>query len=155
MYAIVLGLGGWLLGALIVLTTMSGVPLDHELLAVLGVGVPVGLGIYLAWVPRDSSATTKTAGFVAALAGALAGAYLGFHATTDLLALVTAIVGAVAGANLTLILFDMARAESEVTVDGEPPEPRAGSAYRRSKPLSRHGVVERALARGPLDHALA
>jgi pimeloyl-ACP methyl ester carboxylesterase len=55
-YPIVLGLGGWLLGALIVLTTMPGVPLDHELVAALSVGVPIGLGIALAWVHRDWSA---------------------------------------------------------------------------------------------------
>ena len=57
-YPIVLGLGGWFLGVLIVITTLPGVPLDDELLAVLSVGVPVGLGIYWAWVHRDWSATT-------------------------------------------------------------------------------------------------
>ena len=54
-YPIVLGLGGWFLGALIVITTMPGVPLDNELLAVLSVGVPVGLCIYWGWVHRPSS----------------------------------------------------------------------------------------------------
>ena len=112
LYPIVLGLGGWFLGVLVVITTMPGVPLDDELLALLSVGVPVGLGIYLAWVHRDWSAQTKRVGLVAAAAGALAGAWLGFHATVDLLALVTAIAGAVAGANLTLILLDMSRARS-------------------------------------------
>ena len=47
-----------------------------------------------------------------AAAGALVGAWLGFHATTGLLALVTAIVGAAAGANLTVIGFDIARERS-------------------------------------------
>jgi hypothetical protein len=106
-YPIVLGLGGWFLGALIVITTMPGVPLDDELLAMLSVGVPVGLGTYLAWVRRDWSAQTKSIGFAAAAAGALAGAWLGFHATTGLVALVTAIAGSIAGANLALILLDM------------------------------------------------
>ena len=59
LYPIVLGLGGWFLGVLIVITTMPGVPLDDELLAVLSVGVPVGLGIYWAWVHRDWSAGTQ------------------------------------------------------------------------------------------------
>jgi pimeloyl-ACP methyl ester carboxylesterase len=45
-YPIVLGLGGWFLGALVVITTMPGVPLNDELLAMLSIGVPVGLGIY-------------------------------------------------------------------------------------------------------------
>jgi hypothetical protein len=37
-YPIVLGLGGWFLGVLVVITTMPGVPLDDPLLAVLSVG---------------------------------------------------------------------------------------------------------------------
>jgi hypothetical protein len=111
-YPGVLGLGGWFLGALVVITTLPGVPLDDELLAVLSVGLPIGLAIYYAWVDRDRSARVRTAGIVAATAGALIGAWLGFHATTDLLALVTAIVGAVAGANLILLVLDIARDRS-------------------------------------------
>ena len=107
LYPVVLGLGGWCLGALIVLTALPGVPLDDELLAVLSVGVPIGLGIYWAWVHGDWSATTKTAGFVAATAGALVGGRLGFHATAGLPALITAIVGATVGANLVLIVLGM------------------------------------------------
>jgi pimeloyl-ACP methyl ester carboxylesterase len=112
LYPIVLGLGGWFAGVLLVITTMPGTPLDSELLAVIAVGVPVGLGIYWAWVHRDWSARRRMTGFAAAVGGALAGAWLGFHAAVDLLALVTAIVGAVAGANLTLIVLDMSRARS-------------------------------------------
>jgi pimeloyl-ACP methyl ester carboxylesterase len=112
LYPIVLGLGGWFLGVLIVITTMPGVPLDSELLSVLAVGVPVGLGIYWAWLHRDSSAKARSTGFVAATVGAMAGAWLGFHAAADLLALLTAIAGAVVGANLTLILLDIARERS-------------------------------------------
>jgi hypothetical protein len=74
--------------------------------------VPVGLGIYLAWVHRDWSAQSKGVGLAAAVAGALAGAWLGFLATAGLTALATAILGAVAGANLVLILLDVARARS-------------------------------------------
>src|SRR5207249_9471309 len=103
-----LGLGGWFLGVLIVITTMPGVPLDDALLATLPVGVPIGLGIYFAWVNRDWSATTKTTGFAAAAGGALVGAWLGFNVTTGLFALISAIVGAVAGANLTLLALDIA-----------------------------------------------
>ena len=107
LYASVLGLGGWFLGALIVMTTTPGVPLDDEVLAVLAVGVPVGLGIYLAWVQPDLNRGLLIAG-----AGALVGAWLGFHATAGPSAVFTAIAGAVAGANLTLILLDMARDRS-------------------------------------------
>jgi pimeloyl-ACP methyl ester carboxylesterase len=107
-YPLVLGLGGWFLGALIVHTTMPGVPLDDELLVALSVGVPIGLGIYLAWVNRDWSTKTKATGFAAAAAGALVGAWLGFHATEGLVAVITAIVGAAAGGNLILLALDVA-----------------------------------------------
>jgi pimeloyl-ACP methyl ester carboxylesterase len=111
-YAVVLGLGGWFLGVLIVLIALPGVALNDALLATLSIGVPVGFGIYLAWVHRDWAAQSKAVGLVAAAGGALAGAWLGFHAATDLLALVTSIAGAVAGANLALILLDMSRGRS-------------------------------------------
>ena len=111
LYPIVLGLGGWFTGVVIVMTTMPGVPLDDALLAMLSVGAPVGLGIYLAWVRRGSDQSTGI-GLAAAVAGAVAGGWLGFHATTDLLALVTCILGAIAGANLTLILLDLSRARA-------------------------------------------
>jgi pimeloyl-ACP methyl ester carboxylesterase len=141
LYASVLGVGGWVVGALIVITTMPGVPLDDELLAVLSAGVPVGLAVYWGWVHRDWPAERKRLGLAAAAAGALAGAWLGFQATDDLLAILAAIGGAVAGANLTLILLDMARIRSvddEVaagtTVDALRPslEPAAPTGAGRS-----------------------
>ena len=73
-----------------------------------GAVMRIGLGIYLAWVNRDWSVTTKLAGFAAAVVGALMGAWLGFNATADLLALVTAIAGAAVGANLTVLGLDIA-----------------------------------------------
>jgi pimeloyl-ACP methyl ester carboxylesterase len=111
-FPVVLGLGGWLLGVLIVITALPSVPLDDELLAIVSVGVPVGLGVYWAWVRPDRSGGSEGVGLAAAVAGAVVGARLGFHATADLAALVAAIVGAVAGSNLLLILLDMARAWS-------------------------------------------
>jgi hypothetical protein len=111
-YPMIVGLGGLLLGILIVLTTMPSVPIDSELLVALSIGMPVGLRIYLAWVHRDWSLQRKGVGLAAAVAGALADAWGGFHATAGLMALVTAILRAVAGANLALILLDMARARS-------------------------------------------
>ena len=110
-YPIILGLGGWLLGALM-LATMPSVPIDDDLLVALSVGVPVGLGIYLAWVHRDWASQKKGLGIAAAVAGALVGAWLGFHATAGFMALITAIFGAIAGGNLLLILLDMVRAGS-------------------------------------------
>ena len=87
LYALMLGLGGWFAGALIVLTTLPTVPLDDELLVVLSIGAPVGLGIYWAWVRRDSAVRVRTAGLVVAATGALVGASLGLHATAGVLAL--------------------------------------------------------------------
>jgi len=107
-YPLVLGLGGWLVGVLVVLTTMPGVPLDDELLAALSTGAPIGLGIYLAWVNRDWSTGTRAIGFSAAVAGALVGAWLGFNAIDGIVAVLTAIVGATAGGNLTLLSLDLA-----------------------------------------------
>jgi len=109
-YPIVLGLGGWFVGVLIVTTTSLGIALDDEVLATLSVGLPVGLGIHLAWLRPDWPLQKKVVGLVMSAAGAVAGAWLGFHAADDLLALLTAIAGATAGANLMLILLDMSRA---------------------------------------------
>jgi hypothetical protein len=109
LYAIVLGLGGWFAGVLLVTTTMPGTPLDDPWLATISVGLPVGLGVFYAWLDRGWSARTKLTGFVAGVGGALLGAWLGFHAATDLLALITSIVGAIAVGNLTLILLNVVR----------------------------------------------
>jgi pimeloyl-ACP methyl ester carboxylesterase len=141
-YPLVLGLGGWCLGALIVLTTMPDVRIDNELLVILSVGVPIGLGTYRAWVHRDCSARSKRVGLAAATAGSLAGAWLGFHAADTLLAILTAIAGALAGANLALIILDMSRARSTLnqsaatatTADAPSRDlaPAAPTAVRRS-----------------------
>jgi pimeloyl-ACP methyl ester carboxylesterase len=108
LYALLLGLGGWFVGVLIVLTALPTVPLDDELLAALSVGLPIGLGIYFAWVHRDWSRQSKAIGLAATAGGALVGAWLGFNAMEGLFALITAIVGAVASANLTLLALDIA-----------------------------------------------
>jgi pimeloyl-ACP methyl ester carboxylesterase len=129
-YAPVLGLGGWSLGVLIVLTAMPAVRIDNELLIVLFVSAPVGLGIYLGWVHRGWPAATKRSGGAAAGAAALGGAWLAFHAAPGPpLALLTAIAGAVAGGNLALLVYDMWTARSAkapppaAPVDGEPAMP--------------------------------
>jgi MFS family permease len=103
-FPVVLGLAGWLAGVVVVLLAFPTVPLDDATLAVLSIGVPIGLGIYLAWVDRDRR---KRFGLAWAMAGALAGALLGFHAGTGLLALVTAILGATLGANLIVLALDI------------------------------------------------
>jgi uncharacterized membrane protein YdfJ with MMPL/SSD domain/pimeloyl-ACP methyl ester carboxylesterase len=107
LYTVVLGLGGWFAGVLLVQFALPGVALDDARLAVLSIGVPVGLGIYLAWVNRDLRGGTRTIGFLSSMATALVGAWLGFHAATGLMAVVTTIVGAAVGANLALLSLDI------------------------------------------------
>jgi pimeloyl-ACP methyl ester carboxylesterase len=79
-YPLVLGLGGWFIGLIIVLLAFPTVPLDDEILAALSIGLPIGLGTYWAWVDRDWTARAKTIGLSGATAGALVGALLGFNA---------------------------------------------------------------------------
>ena len=52
-YTLVLGLGGWFGGVIVALVAFPSLPLDDVLLAVVSIGVPIGLGIYLAWVDRS------------------------------------------------------------------------------------------------------
>ena len=104
---ILLGLGGWCIALIIVLIAFPSVPIDDELMTVLAVGVPSGLGVYLAWVNRDWSLMTKGVGLAAAAGGALLGAWLGFNATGVGLSILTAIVGAAAGANLLLLALEI------------------------------------------------
>jgi TAP-like protein len=109
---LVLGLGGWFAGLIVAIFAFPALPLDDMRLAVVSIGVPVGLGIYLAWV--DRSRPGRTMGLAAGLTGALAGAFLGFYASVGLLAVVTTIVGAAVGANLTLLVLDIVQARSVV-----------------------------------------
>jgi len=106
-FTLVLGLGGWFAGVVVVQFAFPEVALDDALLAVLSIGVPIGLGIYLAWVNRNLSAGARTIGFWAAVASALVGAWLGFHMSTGLMAVVTTIVGAAIGANLIVLALDI------------------------------------------------
>jgi pimeloyl-ACP methyl ester carboxylesterase len=108
LYVVLLGLGGWFAGLLIVLIALPTVPVDDELVASLSVGLPIALGVYFAWVDRDWAADVKAIGFAAATVGGLVGAWLGFNVMEGLFALVTAIVGAAAGANLILLVLDIA-----------------------------------------------
>ena len=110
-YPMLLGLGGWSLGVLLVL--LSGLPmtLDNPLLAVFGVGAPVGLGI--GWAGRSVGAAGRRAR-ATAVAGALAGAWLGFHVTGGFAGFLPATVGALLAANLVIIGRDIVRERAEL-----------------------------------------
>jgi len=107
-YLLVLGLGGWLTGLMIVLVAFPTVPLDNALLAVLSIGTPIGLGTYWAWVNPNRAARATTIGISAVIAGTLLGAWLGFEVKPGLFAVVTTILGAAVGANLSLLTLDIA-----------------------------------------------
>jgi uncharacterized membrane protein YdfJ with MMPL/SSD domain/pimeloyl-ACP methyl ester carboxylesterase len=107
LYTLVLGLGGWFAGVVVAIFAFPTVPLDDTRLAVLSIGVPVGLGVFLAWVNGDLQGRARTIGFVTALGGALAAAWVGSQAGTGLLAVITTIIGAAAGANLGVLTLDL------------------------------------------------
>jgi pimeloyl-ACP methyl ester carboxylesterase len=113
LFPVVLGLGGWCLGVLVVLTAMPGVTIDNGLMAVLAAGIPIALAVYAGWVHADSAVRVRHMGFAAAVTGALAGAWGGFQASSGFTALTTTVLGAVAGANLLVIVLDIARTHAE------------------------------------------
>jgi hypothetical protein len=113
---------GWSGAALIVLTLWPALSLTSEPLGIAASGGPIALGLYLAWVRRDLDRAAKSAGFLAAGAGALLGGWLGFTATAGLFALVTTTIGAAAAGNLALIAVSLFRARSaRKRLAGQPP----------------------------------
>ncbi len=104
---IVFGLGGWFLGALLVLRFWPSRPLDDQLLAVVSIAVPIWLGVYAGWVRTDTPKAMRAKGIGAAGVGAVVGAALGFHAVSGLMALITAIIGAAVVSNLSLLVLDI------------------------------------------------
>jgi pimeloyl-ACP methyl ester carboxylesterase len=106
LFTIVLGLAGWLAGVVVVLLAFPTVPLDDGVLAVLAVGIPIGVGIHLAALDRNRPHRGR---FAIVLAGALVGAWIGFQAGTGLMALITTIIGAAFGGNLAALMLDIQR----------------------------------------------
>jgi hypothetical protein len=105
----VFGLGGWFLGALLILRfwLWPSQPLDDQLLAVVSTAVPIWLGVYAGWVSTDTPKAMRPKGIGAAGAGALIGAVLGYHVTGGIMALITAIIGAAVVSNLSLLVLDI------------------------------------------------
>jgi pimeloyl-ACP methyl ester carboxylesterase len=106
---IVFGLGGWFLGALLILRfwLWPSQPLDDQLLAVVSTAVPIWLGVYAGWVRTDTPKAMRPKGIGAAGVGALVGAVLGYHVTSGLIALITTIIGAAVVSNLSLLVLDI------------------------------------------------
>ena len=118
---IVLGLGGWFLGALVVLRFWPSRPLDDQLLAVVSLAVPIWLGVYAGWVCTDTPKAMRAKGIGAAGVGAVVGAALGFHVSSGLMAVITTIIGAAVVSNLSLLVLDIwtERAASQGTAAPE------------------------------------
>jgi hypothetical protein len=109
LYAALLGLGGWYLGALVALTALPTVPVDDQVLATTSIALPVALAVYCGWLKHRSLPATRLAGAAVVLGTAVLGAWLGYHVpATPLLGAVTGALGAVAAANLGLIALDVA-----------------------------------------------
>ncbi len=127
LHPIVMALGGWFLALLVAMAFFPSMYIGGLLLAVIPIGVPVGIGVYWAWVHRDWAAGVRRTGFWASLIGGLVGAWFGFIVASGLLALITSIIGAALGANLALVLFDI---KGERMLRGSPPilEDMGGSA---------------------------
>ena len=149
LYAVILALGGWFVGVLIASSRVPGVPLDAELLVVFSMAIPIAGAASLGWRAPDRIPGNNVA-LAAAFAGALIGAWLGFHSATALLALATTLVGAVAGTNLALIACDITAETKRRREHGPPCHPRAGPAVDRSSPL---GQLDRVGLREQHRHA--
>ena len=104
---VVFGLGGWFLGALVVLRFWPSRPLDDPLGAVVSIAVPIWLGVYAGWVSTDTPKAMRAKGIGAAGVGAVVGAALGFHVVGGLMALITTIIGAAVVSNLSLLVLDI------------------------------------------------
>jgi pimeloyl-ACP methyl ester carboxylesterase len=148
---VVLGLGGWLGAALVVLTLWPALSLSSELLGILAISVPIALGLYLAWTHRDWDRATKSLGLLAATAGALLGGWLGFTATSGLSAIVTTTIGAAAAGNLALIAVSLFR-ERSARGHGNDPAATYAVAPALVSPAAHaahHGDAHHGSAEGP------
>jgi pimeloyl-ACP methyl ester carboxylesterase len=148
---LVLGLGGWLGAALVVLTLWPALSLTSELLGILAPSLPIALGLYLAWTHRDWDRATKSLGLLAATAGALLGGWLGFTAVSGLFALVTTTIGAAAAGNLALIAVSLVRERSARGHGNDPAAtyavaPAPGSLAPHA---AHHGDAHHGSAEGP------
>jgi pimeloyl-ACP methyl ester carboxylesterase len=117
-YPLLVGFGGWCLGALITLAAFPAVPIDDQVLAILSIAPPVAAVVYAGWSRRAAPAAVAAP---VAVAAAAVGAWLGFHVpSTPAIGAVTAIVGATLAANLGLIAVDIAGRASVVAKERVP-----------------------------------
>ena len=126
-FALLVGLGGWFAGVLVVLTALATVPIQDEPLAVVSIGIPVGLVTYWASVRDEGSRVPRLA---VAIVGAVVGAWLGFNVTDaglGLFAPLVTTIGATAGANLTVIALDIREDRAAAAAAAPQPVAQASS----------------------------
>jgi pimeloyl-ACP methyl ester carboxylesterase len=128
---VVVGLGGWFAGVLVVLVVRPSVSIDNARLAVLAIGLPIGAGIALAWLNPTDRHMRRATGIALAIGGGLVGAWLGFHAADGLLAVLTTIAGATTAANLVVIALDSTSGRSGRPAGETPLSPPAQAAMVR------------------------
>jgi pimeloyl-ACP methyl ester carboxylesterase len=104
---LVVGLGGWFLAVLIRLSLWPAAFVGSRPVAVLAMGLAVGLCLHLAWVRRDRTPRIRLAGLAVALAGSLVGGWLGGYAGAGPGGALTTLVGAILGGNLALLAIDL------------------------------------------------
>src|SRR3954454_20859106 len=127
-FALFVGLGGWCLGALVLLTLLPSVALSNEPVSVLFIAVPVALVVYIAWIHRSWPRSIRMAGLGAAAGGALVGTWAGLHAVSGLFAVFFAVFAAILGANLAVLLRDV--------IQGTPSAPPSDtSGYATASPI--------------------
>jgi len=146
---LVLGLGGWLGAALVVLTLWPTLSLMSELLGILAPSLPIALGLYLAWVHRDWDRAAKSRGLLAVTGSALLGGWLGFSATSGLFALVTTTIGAAAAGNFALIAVSVfSERSARGAMATTPPQP----TVQRSTPDRAEGLDHDLVVVGRVEH---
>jgi pimeloyl-ACP methyl ester carboxylesterase len=117
----IVGLGGWCVGVLILLTTWPAQSIAYEPASVLFIAVPTSLAVHLAWVHRAWSRSIKNLALVAAVGGGALGTWLGLHVVTGPFGAVTAAVGAALGANLAVVSYDVVREARRTTAEPTTP----------------------------------
>ncbi len=152
----VVGLGGWFLTLLALMTVWPAMPFDNALVAVLSMGAPIGLGIYLAWVDRDWSPERRRGGLAASVVGALAGAWFGFVVVDGLVAVATTLVGSAVAANLALIVIDISSDRAAGRPVAGPVDPGRRPSRSSLDELTEHEAEALVLlARGMNDDEIA
>jgi pimeloyl-ACP methyl ester carboxylesterase len=120
------GLGGWFLAMLVVLSLWPTVFVAGRPVVVASMGLTVGLCVHLARVRRVWPPRLRYGSLAVALAGSLLGGWLGSYAGDGPSSALTTLVGTILGGNLALLAFDVAR-------DRRTPAPAAAVGTREGQ----------------------